>query len=537
MLCVGLTVMAGGPSRASYPKNGIRYVIYERSNLGSAVNPITHTTCVPQDGIFEIVQYDDSSGFIINGVTSIYIKNIVYGADKELGDYWVKASKVYGTGNNPDRILVPLPQTLLKMDSDGNLTPVTINRGRKAVLTWGSVSYNAAAQQSSFSAQFNVNQVTYTADGSNIHIENTDGPVAIDTQEDVSYDATGIGIVWEDEEEAGEDEDDYEWAGYCEWGTTLDASPYVITEQPEGELKTYNRTSISATRYTGAKASVTNEQLSCESQIVFGLDGKTIYFKDPIQTMGYDTWVMGTLNEDGTIITVPMQQYLKDYGDIGTVMIEFGYSSGSTTYSSFNSTDLYAEYEVQGNTISLKDTWTNPTETSSEYSCVGLHCYDPETKKEVSESEIVYVLKEDTPEPPTVQTGVPVFNGYTDDGIHAYIVEILPSEPSTIYYRVQYPDGEFTEWAVYTEPLSFTGDGKYRVEAYAVAANKLPSEQISYEFVVSPITGLSEMAIDKQIANKRFYNVMGEQIDQPENITIVVTTYTDGTTTAVKVVK
>ena len=138
---------------------------------------------------------------------------------------------------------------------------------------------------------------------------------------------------------------------------------------------------------------------------------------------------------------------------------------------------------------------------------------------------------------PTEKTGAPTFHGYTEDGIHAYFVEIIPTEPSVIYYRVQYPDGTWTEWAEYEEILSFTGDGKYRVEAYAVADGKLKSEDIAYEFVVAPLTGIEEMNADKQVAGVRYFNMAGQEMQQAEGLTIVVTTYTDGTTSAVKVVK
>ena len=152
-------------------------------------------------------------------------------------------------------------------------------------------------------------------------------------------------------------------------------------------------------------------------------------------------------------------------------------------------------------------------------------------------ANFVYTPGQVTPPTPTVQTGAPTFNGYTTDGIHAYFVEIIETEPSTIYYRVQYPDGTWTEWAEYEEVLSFVGDGKYRVEAYAVADGKLPSEQIAYEFVVSPLTGLSELVNGKTVAGVRYYNVAGQEMQEANGLTIVVTTYTDGTTSTAKVIK
>ena len=139
--------------------------------------------------------------------------------------------------------------------------------------------------------------------------------------------------------------------------------------------------------------------------------------------------------------------------------------------------------------------------------------------------------------PTGIPTAAPTYNGYTTDGIHAYFVEIIPTEPSTIYYRIQFPDGTWSDWAEYEEILSFTGNGKYRVEAYAVAPGKDPSTDIAYEFVVSPFTGIEEMNTGKTVANTRYFNMAGQEMQQASGMTIVVTTYTDGTTSAVKVVK
>ena len=142
-----------------------------------------------------------------------------------------------------------------------------------------------------------------------------------------------------------------------------------------------------------------------------------------------------------------------------------------------------------------------------------------------------------TPPTPTEKTGAPLFNGYTTDGIHAYFIEIIESEPSTIYYRVQYNEGEFTEWTEYEDILDFTEDGKYRVEAYAIADGKLASDPVAYEFYVSPFTGLNEVANGKAVAGVRYFNMAGQEMQEAHGMTIVVTTYTDGTTSAVKVIK
>ena len=89
----------------------------------------------------------------------------------------------------------------------------------------------------------------------------------------------------------------------------------------------------------------------------------------------------------------------------------------------------------------------------------------------------------------TEQTWAPTFYGYSEDGVQGFGVRIIETEPSTIYYRIMYPfpDGEWTDWIEYTDMLTFTEVGRYRVEAYAVAPGKSPSQTIAYEFVVMPI--------------------------------------------------
>ena len=191
--------------------------------------------------------------------------------------------------------------------------------------------------------------------------------------------------------------------------------------------------------------------------------------------------------------------------------------------------------------------WTVVEGVTSPYTIEGL---DPETEYEVqvmayndeqetdwTESTVFTTLADQEPPTPTERTGAPTFNGYTTDGIHAYFIEILPTEPSTIYYRIQYNDEEFTEWAEYEDVLSFTEDGHYRVEAYAVAPGKLESYPISYEFYVTPFTGLSELASGKTVAGVRYFNMAGQEMPEANGMTIVVTTYTDGTTSAAKVIK
>ncbi len=145
------------------------------------------------------------------------------------------------------------------------------------------------------------------------------------------------------------------------------------------------------------------------------------------------------------------------------------------------------------------------------------------------------------------QVGAPTFEGYSVDGITGYGVYILPTtEGSEIMYRVSIWDEENNEWTLVTDWTLYEGtegeiymtemNAKYRVDAYAFIGN-VQSPEVAYEFVVTPPTSINEMNAGKTVAGVRYFNMAGQEMQQAEGLTIVVTTYTDGTSSAVKVVK
>lgn len=535
LMSIAMTALAQSTDTVPIPQIwGDNYYIYQRTSQGSAVNPADHRTLVAQDGTFEIATAD--GGFYV------YIKNIVYGSKQEFGDYWV-----LGYDYNLDgRITVPFDQPIYVQTRDG----LFVKSNRRASLAWGTVTYNSVTHEVAFVRDATVTEVTYTMDGKTIHIEHTDGPVAIDALEDVSYEATGLGIVWEDEETT---EDDYEWAGYCEWGTEVDTTPYVINWQPEGELKTYTRTSecihyTNAVNRSAADPTFWTEYQSGSCQVVYAGDGRTVYLKDPIQSLQYGTWVKGTLDDSG-FITVELPQYLYCYDSGEVVSLAMGYCTlyqetliDGSSYEAINAiySDDYkpAYFKIEGNTLTLMETRADiEAPYPSNYTATGLHAYDMLTNVGAIEANVVYTLETDTPEDPAEKTSEPTFHGFTTDGIHAYFVEIKPTEPSTIYYRYQYNGGAFNEWAEYDEVLSFTADGMYLVEAYAQAPGKLASTTVAHEFEVSKSTGVSEIIAGKQAVSVRYYNMMGQEMPAANGMTIIITTYSDGTTTSTKVMK
>ena len=62
------------------------------------------------------------------------------------------------------------------------------------------------------------------------------------------------------------------------------------------------------------------------------------------------------------------------------------------------------------------------------------------------------------------------------------------------------------------------------------------SSDIVYLEVYEP-SAISEIAGAKEVSAVRYFNMAGQELSQPHGLTIQVTTFTDGTTMATKVIK
>ena len=68
---------------------------------------------------------------------------------------------------------------------------------------------------------------------------------------------------------------------------------------------------------------------------------------------------------------------------------------------------------------------------------------------------------------------------------------------------------------------------------YTVGGVKM-SSNIVY---IDKHTAVEELNAGKTVANVRYFNIAGQEMTQPQGMTIQVTTYTDGTTSTAKVLK
>ncbi len=157
-------------------------------------------------------------------------------------------------------------------------------------LDWGSIALNQNNGLFEYTPDTSVTEVTYTIDGDNIVLDNSNGGNEGDG-------ATGLVAMWDDE--------DMYYA--FEWDTEFTPCeieiPTVITEQPEGEEVTYRQgANFIRPEYDGPYYD------AAKTTIVYAPDGETVYIQDLFSDNVYMTWVRGTIS--GNKIHVPLEQYV-----------------------------------------------------------------------------------------------------------------------------------------------------------------------------------------------------------------------------------
>jgi len=125
---------------------------------------------------------------------------------------------------------------------------------------------------------------------------------------------------------------------------------------------------------------------------------------------------------------------------------------------------------------------------------------------------------------------ITITNNQENGTVHYTIIDMATGE--TI------KSGEFTGEAGATHQENVTGDGTYRVETYCTADGYAQSSNTNAEFSIAEgETAVGEILNGKTVANVRYFNMAGQEMQQADGVTIMVTTYTDGTTTTTKVMK
>ena len=120
----------------------------------------------------------------------------------------------------------------------------------------------------------------------------------------------------------------------------------------------------------------------------------------------------------------------------------------------------------------------------------------------------------------------------------AYESEEWGEENLLNYLKTDQPNNPW--WDQYgVDEAQWNAEPDTRYIAFSIAknANGEWGPLASKEFKTPGTTGINELTEGKQIAGVRYYNLAGQEMTEANGLTIVVTTYTDGTTSAVKVMK
>lgn len=128
--------------------------------------------------------------------------------------------------------------------------------------------------------------------------------------------------------------------------------PTIITEQPTGELKTFDR---SGNYYYAYEGYLRTGAQTGTVDIVFA-DDRRVYIKDPVNNLALGSWVEGSLNEEGNTITVKLGQYLYEDAEHGYVTLQMvEYNDDEEWFDPISAEEV--TYTVNGDVISLNGTY------------------------------------------------------------------------------------------------------------------------------------------------------------------------------------
>ena len=363
----------------------------------------------------------------------------------------------------------------------------------------------------------------------------------------------------------------------------------IITEQPEGTVVNYLR---GGEYLLSSLFGYDTDYQSGRVKVVYAEDGRTVYIQD-IMCYGEGTgvWVVGELSPDGLAISVPLGQYIAYNEEYGYgVVLAWGSTDVIDLGDGLYWLDFIADDRIEEVIYSIDPENGTITMENSEgsvdnpypYNCVatglcGLWSDDGSVAT-IEWGSTWTMLGDAVPAVPANPEVIDFFDSGEEDGytrldfnINLVDVDGNALDADYLTYSIFTDDDElFTfDYATYgakngfdtdmTEiPYGYGGEDFYLRRVYFYRTNMGDNPMFSWRigmqltYTVDGVTNKSdivyldvydkpsaadELNAGKQVADVRYFNVAGQEMAQPSGLTIQVTTYTDGTTTAAKVIK
>ena len=510
----------------------------------------------------------------------VYMKNLLFGSGDRFGDNWVEGQL------NEDGTIITVEMGQSIYWSDEYQADV--------VLCWGSTIVEGTTL--TMVPDDRVTEVEFAVDGETITmLGDMAAPDPESGHEYYQYEATGLTCIWTDDDSWGGHLD------YNSVFTETEApvAPTIITEIPEGcVVNTYYRNSACIyNSIFGIGEQATNGKLI----VAFDEANGEVYIQNPSWWHdSYNSWVKGTYDAETGIITIPAGQYLTyseayEYGIVlgwgstytyidtdenGEEGYYLGYEidertteiqymiDGDKIYllgcegdmnaefpESYNATGLMTYYNDDLSMTALE--FTNPGEAIGQMvNLVPAVPANPSADEwydcgdESGYSRFYFTMPTtdvdgNMLDPEYLSYSVFVDNGNGPEIFHFtgadYTYDLAAEDDITeVTYDLYSSAVDFRNYFVYMyrtnaegyEPL-FTKNIGIQVY-YTVEGEKNASDIV---WLYDNNVNVDELNAGKTVANVRYFNVAGQEMAQPEGIAIKVITYTDGSKSAVKVVK
>ena len=570
----GVRALKAGPSRVITEQPAGELHSYLRS--GTAIYPEGQDIYMGDqvDGRMDIVFADDGK---------VYLKNILYRTGDLWGNYWVEGQ----LNDQGTEITVQMGQSLYW----------SYTYQADILLAWGTteIAYDeAGTPYINFLIDDRMEEVIYTIDGETIY-----GPEGVAPVEDASnpywgFVATGLGAYWTDDYSfAGA----MEWGTvFTETEPLAPEGPTIITEQPEGDLYTLKRNS--GTIITSGGEVVHNKTDGDVNIVINEQEGKA-YIQNPLWLQDYGYWVEGTYDAESGMIAVPTGQYVyynesmkygiqllwgstyayQDYEGAWRMGYEIDNSVEEINFVFFDNT-LYL-LGSEGDVMAEFPEWGNATGMMGVYSDnQSMGCIEFSNKDAMGEDLPFAQYINTVPAVPASPVLDDWYDGGDEEG-NSYFIFTMPItdvdgnllNPECLSFSIWLDNGngpelftfeadtyvndylfedatEIPYW-IYAYGYDITGYGCvfYRtnegdnplftrnigVQAFYGVDGVKNASEIAWLYDLP--SSVNEMNAGKTVQSVRYYNVAGQEMAQPSGMTIQVTTYTDGTTSAVKVVK